>query len=109
MPAVRIAVSGDYAITFSAANDGDGTGTPTTAAMTVRIHVNHAYAAPVVTPVANQKLGENTTLDIPVQAVDPDGSRLVDDRDLGKRSDRGEPADIPARLARLYGDIFARS
>ncbi len=68
---------GDFTITFNAANDGDGTGTPTTASQTVHIHVNHAYAAPVVTPVANQTVAVGATLDFAVRAVDPDGSPLT--------------------------------
>jgi len=66
--------AGDYSITFTATDDGDGTGAPTSDSVTVDITVRDANGAPVVADIDNQSLAVNTVLNVPVTATDGDGT-----------------------------------
>ncbi|MGA2035933.1 MAG: putative Ig domain-containing protein, partial [Thermoguttaceae bacterium] len=69
--------AGTYQVTFTATNDGDGTGVPLSSTMTVPITVLNANRPPVVAPIANQTMDHDSVLALPVQATDPDGDPLV--------------------------------
>jgi hypothetical protein len=69
--------AGDYVVTFTATNDGDGTGVPAAASANVAIHVANVNLAPQVTAIVDQTMNKGTVLDIPVQAADADGDPLV--------------------------------
>ncbi len=72
------AQAGNYSITFTVHDDGDGTGgTPQSARITLPITVLPAVGAPVVNPVSDQSLAEGNALTIPVTAADPSGEPLT--------------------------------
>ena len=67
---------GQYTVSFTATDDGDGTGVPLLAKVEVTIIVVNANRPPVVTPIANQSVERFATLDVPLTATDPDGNPL---------------------------------
>lgn len=69
--------AGRYLVTFTATNDGDGTGVPLSATVSVPITIINVNRAPQITFIANQTVNDATTLTLPVQAVDPDGDPMV--------------------------------
>ena len=69
--------AGLYHVTFTATDDGDGTGTPQSATVTVPILVRNTNRTPVITPIAAQTIDRGQVLEIPIEAVDPDGNALV--------------------------------
>lgn len=69
--------AGSYAIDFTATDDGDGTGTPTSDTVTLRIDVLNANGAPTVAPIANRSVDVGAALDFTVTASDPEGDPLV--------------------------------
>ncbi|MDP2220628.1 MAG: putative Ig domain-containing protein, partial [Hydrogenophaga sp.] len=68
--------AGVYAITVTATDDGDGTGTPAVNHLVVPIVVSNANRAPVVGDIANVFVDKNSVVEVPVQAVDADGNPL---------------------------------
>ena len=68
--------AGEYVITFTATDDGDGTGVALFAQVDVRIIVVNANRTPQLTFIDNQALDAFDTLDLAVTAVDPDGNPL---------------------------------
>ena len=69
--------AGRYLVTFTATNDGDGTGVPLSATVSVPITIINVNRAPQITFIANQAVNDATTLTLPVQAVDPDSDPMV--------------------------------
>ncbi|MGB7323492.1 MAG: putative Ig domain-containing protein, partial [Rubripirellula sp.] len=73
-----------YEITFTATDDGDGTGTPTSDTVTLAINVRNANFRPEITTIENKVVPVGTTLDIPIVAVDPDGTAIALDVKIGQ-------------------------
>ena len=72
------AQGGNYSITFTVEDDGDGTGgTPQSAQITVPITVLPAYSTPVVDSISNQSVAEGSTLTIPISAANADGDPIT--------------------------------
>ncbi|MGA2068563.1 MAG: CARDB domain-containing protein, partial [Thermoguttaceae bacterium] len=69
--------AGNYLVTFTATNDGDGTGVPLSSSVTVPITVLNTNRPPVVAAIANQTMDHDAVLQLPVTATDPDGDPLV--------------------------------
>ncbi len=69
--------SGQYDITFEAADDGDGTGTPSVDTVVVSITVKDANFPPEVVEIAAQSLAVGQTLQIPIVASDFEGTPLA--------------------------------
>ena len=69
--------AGNYVVTFTATNNGDGTGVPKSATVQVPITVLKTYRAPELTFINNQTVDEGTTLTVPVQATDLNGEALT--------------------------------
>jgi len=68
--------AGPHAVTFTATDDGDGTGTPQVTTQTVHLTVLNVNRAPKVTFIPNQTVDHDTILEVPVTAVDPDGDPM---------------------------------
>ncbi len=69
--------SGTFTVAFTATNGGDGTGIPAATTQDVVITVLKVNRPPAVTPIGNQTLAEGATLDLSVQASDPDPEKLT--------------------------------
>src|SRR6185436_4224861 len=69
--------AGAHPVTFTATDDGDGTGTPQGATATVDLQVLDANRPPVLTDVANQSVQRGASLELTVRATDPDGDPLT--------------------------------
>ncbi|MDB5349218.1 MAG: hypothetical protein JWN86_465, partial [Planctomycetota bacterium] len=69
--------AGSYQVTFVATDEGDGTGVPQTSGRIARITVINANRAPQLIAIANQTLARGASLDLLVQATDPDGEALA--------------------------------
>lgn len=69
--------AGDYAMTFTATDDGDGTGVPLATSVTVAISVVNLNRRPQITPITNQSVDRDGLLEVTVEATDPDGNPLV--------------------------------
>ncbi len=69
--------AGDYSIDFTVTDDGDGTGSTTSDAITLTIDVRDANAAPQITEIDTQTLPTEGSLDIPVTATDADADTLT--------------------------------
>ena len=69
--------AGNYAVHFTATDDGNGTGQPLSTAMTVPIEVLNANRAPVLPAIVDQSVEKGDTLDIPVNATDADGDPIA--------------------------------
>ena len=68
--------AGTYHVTFTATDDGNGTGEPKTTATIVPITVVNPNHLPVIAPIANHVLHRGDIVDIPVVATDADGNSL---------------------------------
>ncbi len=73
-----------FEIDFTATDDGDGTGTPTSDTVTLAINVRNANFRPEITTIDNRIVPVGTTLDIPIVAVDPDGTPIELDVTIGQ-------------------------
>src|SRR5262249_27515951 len=69
--------AGDYAVTFTATDDGNGTGVPLTSSTLVHISVLNVNRPPVITPTGNVTVARGQTLDVPVTVTDPDGNPIT--------------------------------
>src|SRR5262249_39030965 len=69
--------AGHDVVTFTATNDGDGTGVPKSATVSVPITIVNTNRAPQLAFIANASMDHNTILDLPIQATDPDGDPMV--------------------------------
>ncbi|MCB1491106.1 MAG: putative Ig domain-containing protein, partial [Rhodobiaceae bacterium] len=69
--------SGEYAITVTATDDGNRTGTPLSTTVVVPIRVINQNVAPELVPIENQSVDAGDTLVIPVTATDADGSPIT--------------------------------
>ncbi|MCP5059064.1 MAG: tandem-95 repeat protein [bacterium] len=65
--------TGNYAVTFSAMDDGTP---PAGVSETVTISVGDVNRSPVITPIGNQMISEGAPLQLAVMASDPDGNML---------------------------------
>ena len=81
---------GNYVVTFTATNDGDGTGVPLSSTVSVPITILNTNRAPQITFIANQTVNDGAVLTMPVQATDPDGDPLV--LSAGGTTDLGLPS-----------------
>ncbi|MEM9587454.1 MAG: putative Ig domain-containing protein, partial [Planctomycetota bacterium] len=68
--------AGTYEITFTAVDDGDGTGLPLMTQKSVTIEVMNLNRAPDITPIDNQTVQRDTRLEIPVSVSDADGNPI---------------------------------
>jgi YD repeat-containing protein len=68
---------GTYQVSFTATNDGDGTGVPKTSTVAVPITVLNVNRVPTVAPIDNQTMDHDATLPLPIEATDPDGDPLT--------------------------------
>jgi YVTN family beta-propeller protein/YD repeat-containing protein len=66
---------GVFHVTFTATDNGDGTGTPLTGTGVATVTVTPVNRPPQITPVANQTVKGGATLDLTVQAPDPDDDK----------------------------------
>src|SRR5262249_22179115 len=66
--------AGNYRVTFTATDDGDGTGKPTSDTTAIELVVIDANVPPVVAPIANKAVDAGATLQFQVSATDPDGT-----------------------------------
>jgi len=62
-------------VTFTATDDGNGTGTPETVSITVPIEVRNTNRVPALGPITNQVVARDTVLELPVSAADPTATR----------------------------------
>src|SRR5262249_39698427 len=69
--------AGTYVVTFTATDDGDGTGTPASVTTHVPITVLNTNRPPAVTAITNKQVDRGATLDVPVQPSDADGDPLL--------------------------------
>jgi len=69
--------AGPHTVTFTATDDGDGTGQPLSTSQAVTITVINVNRAPQITFVPNQSVDHDTVLQLPVQAIDPDGDPVT--------------------------------
>ena len=82
--------AGNYVVTFTATNDGDGTAIRLSTTVSVPITVINVNRAPQITFIANQTVNDATSLTLPIQAIDPDGDPMV--LTAGGTTDLGLPA-----------------
>ncbi len=68
--------AGDYFVTFSATDDGNGTGVPLQVQTTARIVVSNANRPPQITPIDNRSMARGETLEVPVVTTDADGNPI---------------------------------
>ena len=66
--------SGSYTVTFTATDDGNGTGVPLTTTVEVPITIHNTNRSPVVDPIENQTIPRGEFLELPISASDPDGN-----------------------------------
>ena len=69
--------AGDYTLTITATDDGDGTGTPLFTSQDVPITVLNGNRPPEITPIDNVTLGRGEVLDVPITVSDPDGNPVT--------------------------------
>ncbi len=69
--------AGTYDLTFTATDDGDGTGVPLTVESIVQIEVMNLNRTPEISPIGNQTVSRDGILEIPVDATDPDGNPVA--------------------------------
>lgn len=68
--------AGDYSITFSATDNGNGLA-PKTSTITVPINVRNINRAPEIVAIANQTLQQGEITELTLQAIDPDGDPVT--------------------------------
>ena len=71
------AQAGTYQINFTATNNGDGTGVPSSAELVVTIQVRDTNGAPEIVAIDNQVVAVDGSIDIPIIATDPDAGLLT--------------------------------
>ncbi len=69
--------AGTYSVTFTATDDGNGTGTNKSSVLTVPIVILPTDRLPVITAISNQSFQRGDIIDIPVVATDANGDPLV--------------------------------
>ncbi len=69
--------AGTYSVTFTATDDGNGTGTNKSSVLTVPIVILPTDRLPVITPLVNRGFQRGDIIDIPVVATDANGDPLV--------------------------------
>ncbi|HND51211.1 MAG TPA: putative Ig domain-containing protein, partial [Pirellulaceae bacterium] len=69
--------SGPFDVTFTATDDGDGTGVPGVANVVLRLTVDPVNRTPKVASIANGSAARGAVIDVPVSAIDPDGDALT--------------------------------
>jgi YD repeat-containing protein len=68
--------AGEYSISFTVMDDGDGTGTTTSDTTVLNLEVVNDNGEPVVTSVATQSVRAGESLTFNIEATDPDGEML---------------------------------
>ena len=68
--------AGTYSLTFTATDDGDGTGVSLTVQSTVDIVVMNLNRAPDIASIDNQTVSRDQVVQIPVSVTDPDGNPI---------------------------------
>ncbi len=68
--------AGAYRVTFTATDDGDGTGLPLTTTRTVLLRVLNSNRTPQITAISDQQVKRGDVLEVPIQANDADGDPL---------------------------------
>jgi len=69
--------AGDYIVTFTATDDGDGTGVNLFTSIDVPITILNFNRLPEIADIANQQVNRGEILEITVNATDPDGDLLA--------------------------------
>ncbi|NLS91835.1 MAG: hypothetical protein GXX96_06600, partial [Planctomycetaceae bacterium] len=69
--------AGEYAVTFTATDDGDRTGTPLFSSVTVPLTVLNFNRPPEITEIPNVTVRREEMLHLGVQATDPDGNPIT--------------------------------
>ena len=69
--------AGDYEVTFTATDSGDGTGVASTDTVALRLTVWDANGRPEFTPVDSQTMSVGESLVIPIEAIDPEGQAIT--------------------------------
>jgi YD repeat-containing protein len=69
--------AGEYQVTFTAVDDGNGTGVPLTTVTTAVIVVANANRPPTITAIDNQTMNQGVVLEVPVMVNDPDNNPLT--------------------------------
>ncbi|MBD2200392.1 MULTISPECIES: CARDB domain-containing protein [Calothrix] len=69
--------AGNYTVTFTATDNGDGTGTNLSTVVNVPIKVLNTNRTPAINPITNQTINRGDVVDIPVEFNDPDGNPLT--------------------------------
>ncbi len=68
--------AGVYSINFSASDDGDGTGTPSNDSTSIQLRILDANGRPNIQSIDNRSINVGSSLQIPVQATDPEGGPI---------------------------------
>ena len=68
--------AGEYLFTFTATDEGDGTGNPGETSIEVPIIVSNRNRAPEIVPIENQNLQRGEVLELQLEANDPDGDPI---------------------------------
>ncbi len=69
--------AGDYIVSFTATDDGDGVGPVLACALTTRIIVHNYNRSPEIVPLSNVTVQQGETRLLTVEALDPDGNPLT--------------------------------
>jgi VCBS repeat-containing protein/YD repeat-containing protein len=69
--------TGNYTVTFTATDDGNGTGVPLTSTIHVPITVRNANRQPVVPELGTQTVSKGQVLDVPIAVSDADGNPIT--------------------------------
>ncbi|WP_404783509.1 putative Ig domain-containing protein [Altericista sp. CCNU0014] len=68
--------AGTYAVSFTATDDGNGTGVPLSTTFTVPITVGNTNRSPEIAPISNETLARGDVRELVLQATDPEGNPL---------------------------------
>ncbi len=68
--------AGEYSVTFTATDDGDGTGVPLVGSETAQITVLNVNRPPEMPVIDNQMVNGGDVLILPITVTDPDGNPL---------------------------------
>src|SRR5262249_43674535 len=63
--------AGDYTVAFTIANNGDGTGTPSSATTTLNLLIQSSNAPPVISFIPTQVVNVGKDLNLPITATAP--------------------------------------
>ncbi len=69
--------AGTFSVTFTATDDGNGTGVPQSATKTITIHIANVNRAPQIPDIPNQTVQRGATLELPVSISEPDGDPVA--------------------------------